>query len=1122
MHVMPLRGYCSAALALVLATLAQGLAAQQPAGDLELGVPRTIQAGAGIPSTLGVAARAGEFVHIHLETAARVREAIVVDSRAQPVKTFSRVQGGRGVHILFSAPAADRYALRVTVEGPAPTFTAHLITRRAATSEDTFRLEGARLLQEGQRRAAETTAEGREAALELMSQSVRAWEAAHDLIGLGDTWNRIGQLHYARNEHVESAAAHERAATILDSGGDLRGKAEALGNAGVAYGVLGRQEKARELHTSALAVAIAAADRRAEGFALHNLGAVEYNLGNFGDAIAHYERSLELKREVGDVPSTAVTLSNLATTYSRIGEASRSIELRRDALRIHREGGNENGVAYALMGIGIALASRGELDDGLGHLDEALEIFTRHSDSRGRAYVLHNTAAVYAGADQIDRALRLYEEALPLRRAVGDPVTLGTTLLQLGRLHLQLGEHQKALAELGEALALKRGSKDRYGEAYAAGSMAMLQHHMGDRAKALELGNRALTLSRAVSDPLGEATALHNLGTILAGGGDASAALASLRQALDIRKRLRARAPEAETRLAIARIELDAGRFAEAARTLEPAIATIESLRGGVARPDLRVSFFAGHHDYFETMVDLLMLQHKKEPNAGHHRRALEFSERARARRLIDTVAEGRVDFRRGADPELIATEQRLAREVDATEAAIVRLLTAGNDSGVALVESRLRTQLQALEDLRVQIRLRDPRYAAIRFPDPPALADLQRQLDSNTAALEFMLGRERSYVWMLTREVVRSYELPAATDIDAQVRHLRELITARQDAATAPDIAESRRRVQRADQQHARVARELSHLLLGSIQVPAGIERLVIVADGVLETVPFALLDTAGSPSPAAALITRYELVRVPSLSTLTVLRTVGDPTPAGPFTVAVIADPVFSRDDPRFTTRVTSAPAPGAPAPASGVAPRAPISAYGRFERLRFSRVEAESISALLPERSVIALGFDADRATLGREPVRSAAVLHFATHAVLHPVHPELSGIVLSLLTRDGAAQDGFLRLNDIYNLDLSAGLVVLSACDTALGPDVKGEGLQGMARAFMYAGARRVVATLWQVDDRATAVLMDHFYTALVKEQKSPAAALRSAMQAMARDPRWSAPFYWAGFTLQGDW
>jgi CHAT domain-containing protein len=252
----------------------------------------------------------------------------------------------------------------------------------------------------------------------------------------------------------------------------------------------------------------------------------------------------------------------------------------------------------------------------------------------------------------------------------------------------------------------------------------------------------------------------------------------------------------------------------------------------------------------------------------------------------------------------------------------------------------------------------------------------------------------------------------------------------------------------------------------------------------------------------------------------------------------VAVLADPVFAIDDPRVGSNARRIDAGSAGFQAAADADRTDVTyvaralrsagALGdtgvpRLSRLPFSREEARAIGALAPAAQRLeATGFDASRATATSGVLGAYRFVHFATHGLLNGEHPELSGLVLSLVDRQGNTQDGFLRLNDIYNLRLPAEVVVLSACQTALGREIRGEGLVGLTRGFMYAGARRVVASLWQVDDLATAELMRLFYRGMLKDGLRPAAALRAAQRELARQPQWGSPYFWSAFVIQGEW
>jgi CHAT domain-containing protein len=298
--------------------------------------------------------------------------------------------------------------------------------------------------------------------------------------------------------------------------------------------------------------------------------------------------------------------------------------------------------------------------------------------------------------------------------------------------------------------------------------------------------------------------------------------------------------------------------------------------------------------------------------------------------------------------------------------------------------------------------------------------------------------------------------------------------------------------------------------------------KRLLFVGDGVLQYVPFASLPvpTAGPTSSYRPLILDHEIINLPSASVMAALREETAGRSRASKTLAVLADPVFQNDDPR----IGNAESGKISADASTEAYRsAKESGLDSFVRLRFTREEANEITRLVSsDKRLEALDFAASRANATSAALGQYQIVHFATHGLINNRHPELSGIVLSLVDEKGQAQNGFLRLYEIYNLKLGADLVVLSACQTAVGQEVRGEGLLGLTRGFMYAGAPRVVATLWQVDDRATSELMKRFYQKMLGEGLRPAAALKAAQVSMQSDKRWSSPHFWAAFTLHGDW
>src|SRR5262249_35319668 len=294
--------------------------------------------------------------------------------------------------------------------------------------------------------------------------------------------------------------------------------------------------------------------------------------------------------------------------------------------------------------------------------------------------------------------------------------------------------------------------------------------------------------------------------------------------------------------------------------------------------------------------------------------------------------------------------------------------------------------------------------------------------------------------------------------------------------------------------------------------------QRILIVPDGILHYIPFGALPlTTGE-----LLLARHNVIYLPSASALQVVRRGYGNRAGGTELAAILADPVYGRDDPRVPNHSRARPQPSQQS-SDMVERSAKEVGLLHFDRLYASRREAAFIRSLAGREPVLsATGFDATREAAMGPDVAKARIIHFAVHGLLNPNHPELSGLVLSLVDSQGRPRNGFLTMHDVLDLRLSADLVVLSACETALGKEVRGEGLMGMTRGFMYAGTPRVVASLWKVPDVATAELMSRFYQGLLVRKLPAAAALREAQLEIRRDPRWKSPYYWAGFTLQGEW
>ena len=421
-------------------------------------------------------------------------------------------------------------------------------------------------------------------------------------------------------------------------------------------------------------------------------------------------------------------------------------------------------------------------------------------------------------------------------------------------------------------------------------------------------------------------------------------------------------------------------------------------------------------------------------------------------------------------------------------------------------------TLVEQYENVEAEIRRTSPHYAALVEPHALSLGDVQSNLlDSQTAIAEFWLGEDHSYGWLVTKTDCSGFELPARREIEALARRAYAALTARN--VTREETPEQREeRVGASDREFARTAAELSHTLLGPMTGLAGVRRLWIVSDGALEYLPFAALPAPGSTAP---LVSTHSVARLPSASVLAEVRQEISNRQPAPRQVVVFADPVFQADDERVLKAMPMRyrPLMFHGRPKTWIWPACRGFGFPAARRMLSARWRRAAVSG----QPWISMPAERKRRN---QCWREYRVIHFATHAFLDSRHPELSGLVLSMVDRSGNPQDGFLRLHEIYNMKLNADLVVLSGCQTALGQEVRSEGLVGLTRGFMYAGAPQVLASLWDVRDRATAEFMSGFYQPLLRRHLVPEAALRAAQLAMMKDPRWSQPYYWAAFTMQG--
>jgi CHAT domain-containing protein len=903
----------------------------------------------------------------------------------------------------------------------------------------------------------------------------------------------------------------------------------------------GRADQALPLLESALRSFSAAGAVRGQAASHDALGDLYSRQGQHRTALSNYQKAHELFQQAASRPGSIIARRvvgigdeefNANLMLAKIGEA-------------HYRAGNvaESGTTYAQMRVkkpdtstlGVAKKGGGLLGS-IGSLGRGI--------ARGDASISTGVNAV-GTISQVQQTFELYRQS----------ILYATYELGLGRVNYFNEEFADARKHFANALDATSGSVPLVGK---IGQMRRFRvaanTSLGD--VALRQGNIKDALKFYTEAAKGAQTdkRLDLQWPAQRGVGKANLTLAA--QATDAGKKSKA--------------------LQDAFASYRAALQTIETIRQGSLRADeARTTFLATTRDVFDeasgalAAAALLAAADKNAPLAGDAlalaAESFRIVEQGRARSLLDMLSETGTTITAGVPAELLARKQEnLERQQEiAQQVTGVSLTGEPPAEGIEKLEEQLETLSAEYDSLENQIRAASPRYGALTSAQPLTLSEVQQKvLDADTVLLEYSLGREQSYLWAVTTAGVSLRQLPARDKLDALAMAVRDKIVPQSLRRALLDaggqtrgMLEERGLALSNNATTANVAAfaESAHALYQAAVAPAAPlvagKRVLVVADGALNYVPFESLVTAagggGDYSTLPYFIRTNEVTYAPSASVVAAIRqqaaAAGGGTTANSRGLLLVADPIFDASDPRAKIlqgaggAATSAGQSGemlavnsAVGDLTGASNTAAAGGNVKLVRLNGTRAEAQAIAAFARASGLapdIWLDLDASENKVKTTDVSKYRILHVATHGLLNTERPQFTGVVLSLVGNRAGGGDGFLRTDEIFNLRLGSPLVMLSACETGLGRERRGEGVIGLTRAFMYAGAPTVGVSLWSVSDKSTADLMTDFYKRLLTKGSpatSPSASMRAAQLAMIEGKKYSAPFHWAPFVLVGDW
>ncbi len=842
---------------------------------------------------------------------------------------------------------------------------------------------------------------------------------------------------------------------------------------------------------------------------------LSYSYGNLNDSSKSSEyadQAFRTAQKIGDAQSQINALSALNYDYTRRGDALKIIETLNRISSIGNASGINVGWIYGFLG--LAYSDLGQLQKSLEYHRKSVD-YERQSggDKYNEAIGLVNVSKTYARLGQVPRSVNYSQQAIEILNTLKCKSASRMALDLRAESYLNLKDYEKAKEIYLEVLKLAQDDKlaDVVGTQNSYSRLGLTEKKLGRPEAALEYYLRAEEIARQLKSPIRTAIASDRTAVIYFELGRLEKAVEAARQTLESSRASGDREIESNALYTLARARRAQKNPSAALKLIEDSLKITEATRAELVSEQSRASYLSTVREKYDFYISLLIEMQNLPGNKLLGAQAFAVSERARARGLLDLLAESYTDVSAGISPELKQREQTINLKLSSLQTQLINLKSAEkiDDKRAAEMQKIIERTDGERENLDSEIRKTNPRYAALKNPATLDLKQTQSLLDDKTVLLEYQIGADVSYLFAVGRDEFQIVKLPGDKTLRRTVETLHQSISAPSHTGLANYLV---------------TGRELYQTLIAPIEdLLRTKSKIIIAADGALNYLPFEILlknNTDASLDKLPYLVRDFEITYTPSASVLATLKNSGNAAKPSKSFLAFAA--------PDYNAKTSS----------DTLAASNTRSVLGENRRwsltdLQYAKSEANRIAALFPAgQSTVFTGAQAtEERAKSNELLSQFRYLHFAVHGLIDEEQPQFASLILSLPKSESESavrspqsaikEDGLLQTPEIFNLRLNADLVTLSACETSLGQELRGEGIVGLTRAFFYAGTPSVLVSLWNVDDASTAELMTLFYGNLQKNKgRNKAAALRETHLKLINGSRYAHPYYWASFILQG--
>jgi CHAT domain-containing protein/tetratricopeptide (TPR) repeat protein len=813
----------------------------------------------------------------------------------------------------------------------------------------------------------------------------------------------------------------------------------------------------------------------------------------YPQSIKSFTAAIELARSVNSPDHEVKCLRQLSSTYWQINDYNSFYLLSSQALEIAASLNHKKEEGYCYNNIGLYYWKIDSYTNSLSFFEKALAVAKDTNNAQNESDCLNNMGLIYRDMGNYDKALEYLSQALQLDQNLGnkqkisiDLNNIGATFRNRGLLSGKQEDYLSAKANLSHCLEIAKNLGDQKTEIRVLNNIGAVYSDLSIFAEAAEYFEQAYHIAQSIEDGESMSMILNNLGIVQFNIGNIEESTSYFRRAINIAQDIRGGQVLWEAYLEIGNAYKKQDRIKEALQNYKSSIAVVESIRSSIGLEELRASYLGSDKriEAYQNLIDLLANQSVLLNDRAYGAEAFNYLERAKARAFLDSFEVSEVNISQGIDIKLANEEKEIMRQISQSYTQLL------NPSLSSEAKDILLLKIKELEDesdrLKREIRTTSPAYANLKYPEVITYDEARNSLvDKSTTFFAYSLGKDRSFVFALSGGGLKVFVAPARKTLQQQVAEYRKVISDKDNQ----DFS-------------------LGHVLFKELVLPGldkSTKKIVFVPDDILNLLPFeTLVSEAGT---TRWLVQDHPVSYVPSLSSLRELNRRRSASRIRPHKdLLAFGDPFYGANEENRQNASTD------------IFQDFYSNSSINFFRLKFSGLEIQKIAAAFkPSRTDVFRRQEATEDRLKAEPLTNYRIIHFATHGLIDDKKPARSSIILALDQDPG--EDGFLQMREVFNLRMNADLVTLSACQTGLGQFIRGEGIEGLSRAFFYAGASSVLMSLWAVNDEATYQLMERFYGYL-RESETPMNALRRAKLEMIGSGVLSHPYYWAGFIVNG--